>query len=92
MGIDTARAFRNIHPRVLKQNKSELVDYVSGEYHLNGPDIYKINADLDEAPVEEPDQKARMQAEFARFKQKNKQISKQGKLLPDSLYQNYYRR
>lgn len=92
MGIDTARAFRNLHPRVLKQNKSELVDYVSGEYHLNGRDIYKITAGLEEAPVEEPQQKARMQAEFARFKQKNKQISKQGKLLPDSLYQRYYPR
>jgi cellulose synthase/poly-beta-1,6-N-acetylglucosamine synthase-like glycosyltransferase len=92
MGIDTARAFRNIHTLALKQNKTDLVDFISGEYHLNGEEVYKITAHLEEELIVDPNTKARLQAGFARFKQKNKQISKQGQLLPNSLYQQYFPR
>ncbi len=88
-GIDTARTFRNIHSTALKQTKSDLVDYVSGEYHLNGQDIFKIYSNLDEERITDPAMKGQLQAKFARFKQKNAQIEDKGKLIPDSLFLQY---
>jgi cellulose synthase/poly-beta-1,6-N-acetylglucosamine synthase-like glycosyltransferase/phosphoglycerol transferase MdoB-like AlkP superfamily enzyme len=92
MGIDTARTFRNIHQIALKQTKTDLLDFVSGEYHLNGQQVYKLKVGLDEELIVDPDRKARLQAGFARFKHKNKQITARGKLIPDSLYQRYFPR
>ncbi|RDC65094.1 hypothetical protein AHMF7616_03718 [Adhaeribacter pallidiroseus] len=88
-GIDTVRTFRNIHSTALKQTKTDLLDYVSGEYHLNGQDIFKIAPDLSEERITDPVVKSQLQAKFARFKQKNNLISSKGKLIPDSLFMHY---
>ena len=88
-GIDTVRAFRNIHSTALMQTKTDLLDYVSGEYHLNGQDIFKILPDLKEVPITDPTVKTQLQTKFARFKQKNNLILNKGKLIPDSLFQQY---
>jgi uncharacterized sulfatase len=66
------------------------MDFVSGEYHLNGQQLYRITSGLKEELIVDPDRKASLQAEFARFKHKNKQITAQGKLIPDSLYHRYF--
>ncbi len=88
-GIDTIRTFRNIHSTALMQTKTDLLDYVSGEYHLNGQDIFKIDPNLNEYRIMDPTMKTQLQAKFTRFKQKNNLISNKGKLLPDSLFQQY---
>ncbi|MEP7109076.1 MAG: sulfatase-like hydrolase/transferase [Ferruginibacter sp.] len=89
-GIDTAHNFHNIHNTALKQTKTNLVDFIMGDYHLNEETVYKILKNMDEEPDPDPAVKARLKASFAKFRQKNEQII-QGKLiLPDSIYRKFY--
>lgn len=88
-GMDTVKTFRNIHSTALMQTKTDLLDYVSGEYHLNGQEIFKIMPNLNEERITDPAMKSQLQAKFARFKQKNNLISAKGKLIPDSLLMHY---
>lgn len=88
-GIDTVRLFRNTHAVALKQTKTDLLDFVKGGYHLNGQQLYKIEPSLNERPVDDPELKDQLQAEFSQFKEKNARLTIKTKLIPDSLYQEY---
>lgn len=88
-GLDTARAFRNIHSYPLIQTKTTMLDFIQGEYHLNGSQLFKLNADLSETPVQDQDKFNQLNSSFNAFKTKNNQISKGGKLLPDSIINKY---
>ena len=89
-GIDTAHSFRNIHNNALKQTKTNLIDFISDDYHLNETMVYKMMKNLDEEPDADPAIKAKLQAAFARFKQKNDEMLKGKPLIPDSIYKAYY--
>ncbi|MEO6733850.1 MAG: sulfatase-like hydrolase/transferase, partial [Ferruginibacter sp.] len=89
-GIDTAHNFRNIHATALKQTKSNLVDFVMGDYHLNEETLFKLGKNMGEVPSADPVMKATLKAAFAKYKQKNNEVI-QGKLiLPDSIYKAFY--
>lgn len=88
-GLDTARNFRNIHAYPLIQTKTETIDFVMGEYHLNGNVLYKLNADLDEDPVKDDAMLKQLMGAFNTFKQRNAKLSSTKKLVPDSIYQQY---
>lgn len=88
-GLDTARVFRNIHSYPLIQTKTAMLDFIQGEYHLNGSQLFKLNADLSEVPVQDQDKFNQLNSSFDAFKAKNDQISKGGKLLPDSIINKY---
>lgn len=90
MGIDTAHNFRNIHANALKQTKNNLIDFIMEDYHLSDDALFKIMKNMDEEPEINPEMKARLQAAFAQFKQKNDQVTKGMPILPDSVYKNYY--
>jgi uncharacterized sulfatase len=86
-GIDTARAFRNIHAYPMMQTKTDLVDFIKGEYHLNNGELFKISMDMNEEPANNP---AAMQAQlsglFNTFLRKNEKLAAPGTpLLPDSV-------
>ncbi len=49
-GLDTARAFRNVHQYPLMRAKSDLSDYVAGAYLLNGGSLFKILPNMDLEP------------------------------------------
>ena len=89
-GLDTAHEFRNIHASAIKQTKSNLVDFVMGNYHLNDANLFKLSKNMDEEPETNPAIKARLQAAFDRFKQKNNLVTAQKPLLPDSIFWGYY--
>lgn len=90
-GFDTNRAFRNIHQYPLMQTKTDMVDFVSGSYHLNGQQLFKLNAELGEDADNDDSQRQRLQQLFEQFKSRNQLlIDGQGKLLPDSIL-NLYR-
>jgi uncharacterized sulfatase len=89
-GLDTARSFRNIHATPLMQTKTDLVDFVMGNYHLNGNDLFRLTSSLGEEKVEDNAVKQAMLSAFNRFRQKNDQLQQQGKLVPDSLMKNYH--
>ena len=89
-GLDTARAFRNIHAYPLMQTKTDLVDFVMGDHLLNGNDLYKISNRMNLEPITDDTLLAQMKASFNRFREKNRQFITANKLLPDSLLQQYH--
>ena len=84
-GLDTAATFRNIHSYPLMQTKNDIVDFVMDEHMLHGDDLFKISNNMGLDPVNEDTEKAKLQAAFARFKQKNDKVLKGTLMLPDSL-------
>jgi phosphoglycerol transferase MdoB-like AlkP superfamily enzyme len=56
-GLDTSSVFRNIHDIAFMYNNTEIADYISGNYFLNGHKAYDISKGLDSA-IEITDQSA----------------------------------
>ncbi len=88
-GLDTTRSFQNIHYVPLMQTKTDLKDFVMGEFHLNGTDLYKLNSDLGEELSEDAAQKEQLIGAFEQFKKKNSEIELGKKIIPDSIYAKY---
>lgn len=88
-GLDTARNFRNIHAYPLMQTKNLLIDFVMGDYMLNGNDLYHIESDMGLTPSSDEGKTRELKAAFNRFKADNQMFIKTLKLAPDSLLQNY---
>ena len=88
-GLDTAGIFRNIHSCPLMQTKTDLVDYVQGEDHLNGTTLFRLKSDLseDQSPGDEIQQ--RLMSAMERFRQQNESWLRTGALMPDTLFQHY---
>lgn len=89
-GLDTTRVFQNSHAVALKQTKTDLVDFIMGDYHLNGDDLFKMSRNMDEEKVNDPAIKEKLQAAFTRFQQKNNEFIKGSALIPDSLFTSYH--
>ena len=90
-GLDTTRSFQNIHNIPLKQTKTELIDFVMGEYHLNGDNLYKLTRDFKEKLIQDEAKKDELRNAFNEFKRKNAEVIKGKKILPDSLIKKYGR-
>ncbi len=88
-GLDTARSFRNIHSYPLIQTKTAMVDFIQGDYHLNGNQLFKLGVDLVETPIQDDEKFKQLSSAFDNFKRKNDKISNGGKLLPDSIIKKY---
>ncbi len=84
-GLDTAHAFRNIHSYPLMQTKNDVTDYLMGDHMLNNEDLFKISDNMNLDPVNDDNEKNKLKAAFARFKQKNDKLLKGTSMLPDSL-------
>jgi len=87
-GLDTARAFRNIHSYPLMRNKNELVDYLDGESFLSNGKLYKISPDMDIEPVDDAQQLTVTEAKFEHFKMVNAFVCSNNRIVPDSVCQN----
>jgi len=83
-GLDTCRSFRNIHSYPLMQTKTDLVDYIQGDIHLNGDRAFRLRPQLDEIPLDD-DSGHVLQAAMALYKDRNDRWLKNGRLIPDSL-------
>ncbi|WP_343303032.1 LTA synthase family protein [Chitinophaga niabensis] len=88
-GLDTARAFRNIHHYPLMQTKNDLVDFVSGTWMLNSDNLFRILPNLDLEPVTDTEKLQQLKAGFNNFRQKNNQFLQTQQLIPDSLYKQF---
>jgi cellulose synthase/poly-beta-1,6-N-acetylglucosamine synthase-like glycosyltransferase/phosphoglycerol transferase MdoB-like AlkP superfamily enzyme len=90
-GLDTARSFRNIHAYPLMQTKNDLIDYVAGEYMLNGEDLYRISPTM--GLTSDPDKAAkdRLRGGFDQFLIRNRRFLENpaGRLVPDSLLKKF---
>ncbi|SOD11550.1 LTA synthase family protein [Pedobacter xixiisoli] len=88
-GLDTVRQFRNIHRYPLKQTVSDLTDYISGEYFLNGQTLFSVGDNFALEAVQEDTKRSQLMGEFNQYKSQNNQVSKSLKLIPDSLYRKF---
>ncbi|WP_010228473.1 LTA synthase family protein [Gillisia marina] len=88
-GLDTTRSFQNIHYLPLMQTKTNMDDFIMGEYHLNGTDLYKLNNELGENLVEDETEKNQLLGAFEQFKQRNSRIITGKQIIPDSIYSKY---
>jgi cellulose synthase/poly-beta-1,6-N-acetylglucosamine synthase-like glycosyltransferase/phosphoglycerol transferase MdoB-like AlkP superfamily enzyme len=88
-GLDTARQFRNIHAYPMMQTKTDLVDFVMGDYMLSGENLYRINGTMDLSAENNATKLNELKAAFSRFKNKNEIFKRRLKMLPDSLLQKY---
>jgi phosphoglycerol transferase MdoB-like AlkP superfamily enzyme len=88
-GLDTSVNFQNLHQYPLMQTKTDLLDFVMDDYHLNGENLYKINRDLGEEPVTDNNKLNQLKNAFDQFKKRNTQLINGAKLIPDTIYQHY---
>ncbi len=88
-GLDTARNFRNTHQYPLIQTKTDQLDFVLGEYHLNGNTLFKLDNNMQEIAVKDETAFNQLKNGFDKFKKKNLKVVAGAKLMPDSLINNY---
>ncbi|MEJ2903818.1 LTA synthase family protein [Pedobacter panaciterrae] len=88
-GLDTARNFRNVHQYPLIQTKTDIIDFIMGEYHLNGSSLYKMGPDLQEESVADQPIYKRLKNAFDHFKRRNAGIGNRAGILPDSVLNKY---
>ncbi|WP_104382347.1 sulfatase-like hydrolase/transferase [Sphingobacterium sp. HMA12] len=73
----------------MMQSKNQLIDFVRGNYHLSEGQLYKLDGTLDE-DIASDGAKEELSKRFELFKRKNKLFYTQKRLLPDSVYANYF--
>ncbi|CAL65808.1 LTA synthase family protein [Christiangramia forsetii] len=88
-GLDTTRNFQNIHQIPLMQTKTDLIDFVMGEYHLNGDDLYHLTREFKEEIVKDPAKVEEIRNGFNQFRRKNSEIVNGKRILPDSIIEKY---
>ena len=88
-GLDTAHQFRNIHAYPIMQTKTDLIDFVMGNYMLNGHDLFSIKDNMDLIPEKNDAKSAELKAAFDRFRNKNNNFIGSMRIVPDSLLQKY---
>ncbi|HZX49381.1 MAG TPA: LTA synthase family protein [Nitrospirota bacterium] len=89
-GLDTDPAFRNIHKYPLKHTINNLIDYISGMYFINDDTLFAIGKYMDLEPIQDEGKRNEMIAEFNQYKSMNNRFSRELKLIPDSLYEQYH--
>ncbi|WON93166.1 LTA synthase family protein [Sphingobacterium sp. UGAL515B_05] len=75
----------------MMQSKNQLIDFVKGSYHLSDGQLYKLDGVLNEDAAAN-NAKEELSKRFELFKRKNKLFYTQKRLLPDSVYTNYFSR
>jgi phosphoglycerol transferase MdoB-like AlkP superfamily enzyme len=88
-GLDTNRNFENLHNYPLMQTKTDIIDFIMGEYHLNGDNLFKLNAELGEDPIHDDEKSNQLKNAFDQFKKRNAQIVTGNWIIPDTIHQHY---
>lgn len=90
-GLDTAEGFRNIHRCPLMQTKTDIVDFVAGEDHLNGGTVFRLHSDLSENEISDDSVKAALQEGFDQYRRRNLRWLKTRRSWPDSVLRRFGR-
>ena len=83
-GLDVHPQWRNLHALPLKQTKTELSDYVSGEYYLAQDQLMSLQDGLVTAPEENPVVAQAMRTEFATLRANLAAVGRSGRLVAAS--------
>lgn len=84
-GLDTTKNFRNSHQIPLMRYKGSFKDFVFKEYFYSDEILYKINKNFDITEINDSKILKQVKDSFAYFKELNVYLTKQNKILPDSL-------
>jgi hypothetical protein len=87
--LDTDPSFRNIHRYPLKHTKTNLIDYLSGIYFIDQDKLFSISKHMDLEPIQDEGKRNELIAEFDHYKSLNDRFTRELKLIPDSLYEQY---
>jgi uncharacterized sulfatase len=90
-GLDTSRGFRNTHAYPLMQTKTEIIDFIQGNWMVNSNTLFRINDKMELTQEDNPAKANELKANFDRYKFKNNQFISNLKILPDSLLLRYLR-
>jgi uncharacterized sulfatase len=88
-GLDTAFAFRNVHQYPLMQTKTDLVDFVAGENHLNNGNLFRLHADLSEDAMADDTIRSALQGGMDAYRERNNRWLQSRRLWPDSVLRRY---
>jgi hypothetical protein len=81
-GLDVHVPFRNVHRFPLKQTKTELSDFVSGEYYLAQDRLHRIGDGLQPEPIQNAEILTQLKAEFGKFRASLMALNKAERLTP----------
>ncbi len=84
-GLDVEPGFRNVHAFPLKQTKTELHDYISGNVMLSQGRLYTIADGMEIDPSDNQGAKKKAVAQFEAFKAINAALERNKKLVPPSV-------
>ena len=85
-GLDTAKNFRNVHQYPMKQNKTELHNFISGLYFIDQDRLFSLGEKMNLEPITNDAKLNEVRIEFNQYKSRNDRFSRELKLIPDSLY------
>jgi phosphoglycerol transferase MdoB-like AlkP superfamily enzyme len=88
-GLDTTVSFQNVHQYPLMQTKTDMVDFISGEHHINGNQLFKLSPEMDEDPVQDDNKFNQLKNGFDQFKKRNTQVTNGAKIIPDTIAHHY---
>lgn len=88
-GLDTARAFGNIHKYPLKHTRSSLHNYVYGLNFVDMGQLFKISDNMNLEPLQDEKILKQVQYEFDIYKKRNNRFKKDLKLIPESTYNKF---
>ncbi len=74
----------------IMKSKSQLIDYVYGNYHLEDKQLYQLK-NLEESLINRPAMFKKINQNFNQFKTMNSKFYETQKLLPDSVVTNYFK-
>ena len=83
-GLDVHASWRNLHTVALKQTRTELSDYISGEYYLAQDRLMSLQAGLVTEPESNPAVLQAMRQELAELRAGLERIRQQGALVPEA--------
>lgn len=75
----------------MMQSKNQLIDYVSGKYHLSDPQLFQLT-EMDDEPIDNSSLTKKIKTEFQTFKNMNSQFNTSRKLMPDSVVVNFMKK
>lgn len=90
-GLDIGASKKSLGIPIM-QSKSQLIDFVSADLHLNSGAVYKLNKDLSEDRIDNKSSAEELSQRFETFKKMNRQFTSKMKLLPDSVFTSYFKR
>jgi len=88
-GLDTSHNFRNVHAYPLMQTKTDIIDFIMGEYHLNEDKLFKLDPKMGEDEVHDDPKLNQLKTAFDEFKKRNDVIVTGNHIIPDSIYAHY---